>query len=226
MCPALVQTFPVPFSRKGQCAKMGSTEGSLVMSRDDTEKIQSSETRDSEYLSDLIDRSREGDSGAMEALYTHFKISLFNLAYRYTYNTAAAEDLLQEVFIKVFTQLHTVKTNSTFVGWMYRIAVNTCLSYLRSQKKWIQRNVPLDDVEAVLKSDASDSSESDLTAPLERAIQSLPNRLKSVFILHDVQGFKHHEVSQMLGCSVGTSKSHLFKARAKIRRYLTSLDIL
>jgi RNA polymerase sigma-70 factor (ECF subfamily) len=171
-------------------------------------------------LKRMVQKCREGDPRAMEALYENFKTSLFNLALRYTYNYAAAEDVIQDVFIKVFTNLHTLDDDKAFVGWLYRIAVNTCFSYLRSHKKFRQRTIPLEDIQGVYADSGPSETERAENRFLEESIQILPPRLKSVFLLHDVQGFKHLEVAQILRCSVGTSKSQLFKARKKIRKYL------
>lgn len=175
---------------------------------------------DTDLIKNLVRRSREGDSQSMGLLYEQFKGRMFSLAYRYTYNAAAAEDLLQDIFIRVFTHIETLDTDEAFAGWMYRIAVNTCLSYLRSNKKVMQQSVPLSSIEYTVGEDTQNVSEKMLEKPLEEAIQSLPTKLKSVFLLHDVQGFKHREIAQIMGCTVGTSKSQLFKARMKIRQKL------
>ncbi|MFQ5720976.1 MAG: RNA polymerase sigma factor [Candidatus Aminicenantales bacterium] len=174
----------------------------------------------------LIKRSQQGETEAMEKLYDMYKKPLFNLVYRHTYNFAAAEDLLQDIFIKIFTNLQNIKVEGTFRGWVYRIALNTCYSYLRDSKNRIQKTVALEGVEHTLKQDEPAIADRSLRKPLEEAIKVLPPRLKSVFLLHDVQGFKHEEISQMLGCAVGTSKSQLFKARLKIRNYLKSKQII
>jgi RNA polymerase sigma-70 factor (ECF subfamily) len=171
-------------------------------------------------LTRLIRLSQDGDLQAMGALYEHFKTSLFSLALRYTYNYAAAEDVIQDVFVKVFTNLHTLDEDKAFVGWLYRIAVNTCLSYLRSHKKLRQKTIPLEDVQGVLADSAATATQRAENKILEQSIQKLPPKLKSVFLLHDVQGFKHQEIAHILGCSVGTSKSQLFKARKRIRKLL------
>ena len=171
-------------------------------------------------LADLIQKSREGDLQAMGTLYEHFKTSLFSLALRYTYNFAAAEDVIQDVFVKVFTNLHTLDEDKAFVGWLYRIAVNTCLSYLRSHKKVRLRTISLEDVQGIVADRAPTEAEKTEKKLLEDCIQKLPPKLKSVFLLHDVQGFKHQEIAHILGCSVGTSKSQLFKARKRIRKHL------
>jgi RNA polymerase sigma-70 factor (ECF subfamily) len=170
--------------------------------------------------------SREGDSRAMERLYSHFKAPFFGLAYRYTYNSAASEDILQDIFIKIFTHIHELDKDEAFMGWAYRIAVNTCLSYLRSRKTVIQKSVPFDVVEGLAGGPDAPAHERMFDRTLEEALCGLSSKLKSVFILHDIQGFKHEEIAQILGCSAGTSKSQLFKARMKIRHRLLRKQML
>jgi RNA polymerase sigma-70 factor (ECF subfamily) len=177
-------------------------------------------------LLEWLERSRAGDTQAMAAIYDHFKSSLYGLAFRYTRNHAVAEDLLQDIFVKVFSNLHTLDNDNTFVGWLYRVAVNTCLSYLRTHKRIYRKEVALDDAVGYLSHKASHRPEDMMTKILDEAIQRLSPRLKSVFMLHDIQGFKHEEVAQIMDCSVGTSKSQLFKARMKIREYLEKKQML
>jgi RNA polymerase sigma-70 factor (ECF subfamily) len=178
-----------------------------------------------EPLADLIARGRSGDAGALESIYHRFRVSFFNLARRYAGDRATAEDLLQDIFIKIFTHLDDVKNSEMFPGWAYRIALNTCFSHLREKKSSAGRTVALNDLEFALPDVSSPGPESDLRKPLEDAIAGLPARLKQVFLLHDVQGFKHEEIAGMLRLSVGTSKSQLFKARLKIRTYLKARRI-
>ena len=180
----------------------------------------------SENLLEWLKRSREGDHAAMEMIYMHFKSSLFGLSYRYTYNAAAAEDLTQDIFVKVFTNLSLLDNDKAFIGWIYRVAVNTCLSYLRSNKKAFRRAIPFDDLAGVLNDKDAVADEKMMSRSLEEAISNLPTKLKSVFLLHDVQGFKHKEIATILSCSIGTSKSQLFKARNKIRKILKDKDLI
>jgi RNA polymerase sigma-70 factor (ECF subfamily) len=188
---------------------------------DDEKKDQSwNKELSDQQLEGLIQQSREGNLQSMAVLYEHFKAPLFSLALRYTYNFAAAEDVIQDVFVKVFTNLHTLDNDKAFVGWLYRVAVNTCLSYLRGHKKMWQKTIPLEDVQGIVADKAPTATETIENKLLEESIQKLSPRLKSVFLLHDVQGFNHTEIAQILGCSVGTSKSQLFKARKKIRKHL------
>ena len=171
-------------------------------------------------LARLIERSQKGDQLAMEAIYARYKTALFNLAYRHTYDWATAEDLLQEIFIKIFTHIGDVNRTATFTAWVYRIALNTCYSHLRTKRIEGRNAVPLDDVEGFVHSGRNEEAGGDLRKHLDDAIARLPRGLREVFLLHDVQGFKHGEIARTLRLSVGTSKSQLFKARLKLREIL------
>jgi RNA polymerase sigma-70 factor (ECF subfamily) len=155
-----------------------------------------------------------------------FKRPVFGLELRHTMNREVAEDLLQDVFVKVFTHLHEVRDAETFPGWVFRIALNTCYSHLRQKKAQAGRDIPLSAVEARVFDERPDATEKDLKEPLERAIRSLPAGLRSVFVLHDVQGYKHEEIARLMKCSVGTSKSQLFKARMRLRVLLRARKIV
>jgi len=182
--------------------------------------------KDIAALERLLSRGRGGDDRAMESIYEMFKTRVFHLAYRHTYNPIIAEDLMQEVFLKVFTHLGDVKNTETFPAWVYRIALNTCYSYLRGKKLRSERTVPLSEIEGKLDEAVYDTHEKEIGKPIDDAIQVLPARLRSVFVLHDVEGFKHGEIARLLGCSVGTSKSQLFKARLKVRDALKGRGVL
>lgn len=201
-------------------AKMDQILIGFIMAPKDDNQLEGIHIQDASLLEDLINRSRLGDSQAMEAIYERFNRPLFNLIYRYTTNREVAEDLLQDVFLRIFSNLQTLKKTETFVSWMYRIAVNTCFGYLRGTKSRVQRMVPLNNVEERIGEEADKASDKLLKKSLDDAINTLPDRMKTIFMLHDVQGFKHEEIARMLGCSAGTSKSQLFKARMKIREYL------
>jgi RNA polymerase sigma-70 factor (ECF subfamily) len=177
-------------------------------------------------LSSLLKRSKEGDHAAMEAIYENFRGAVYNLAYRYTGDRTAAEDILQDTFVKIFTHLGDVRKEETFPAWLYRIALNTCYSYLRSRKSRDFRTVPLSEVEGKAEEAARNGHAVSIRVPLDEAIQELPEKLRMVFLLHDVQGFKHEEIAKTLGCTTGTSKSQLFKARLKIREFLKAKKAL
>jgi len=177
-------------------------------------------------LSVLIKRSQGGDERAMEKIYEHYKRPLFNLAYRTTFDRLAAEDLLQDIFVKIFSHLGEVDRDETFVAWMYRIALNTCYSYLRSRRSRDGHSISLSEIEGKKEEAVYDGHEESLAGPLDEAVRKLPERLRAVFMLHDVQGHTHQEIGRMLGFTVGTSKSQLFKARMRIREFLKEKKVL
>ena len=177
-------------------------------------------------LSILIKKSQEGDAAAMEKIYELYKRPLFNLAYRYTSDRSDAEDLIHDVFIKIFTHIKEVNRDKTFVAWMYRIAINTCFSHLRSRRIRELPSLGLSEIEGKKDEAVTDSHEKSLARPLDEAIRRLPEKLRAVFLLHDAQGHTHEEIGHMLGCTAGTSKSQLFKARMRIREYLKEKKVL
>ena len=210
----------------GQYVTMGVKKGIPAMDQGEEEQENSIEFSNLPLLYDLIRRSREGDTLAMEAIYERYKQPIYNLAYRYTYNISVAEDLLQDIFLKIFTHLSDLKQEETFVAWLYRIAINTCYSYLRSIKGKLHKTISLNGLDGKIDDQASNTENKTLKKPLNEAIKSLSPKLKSIFLLHDFQGFTHREIARMLGCSLGTSKSQLFKARMKIRHYLKNKQLL
>jgi RNA polymerase sigma-70 factor (ECF subfamily) len=179
-----------------------------------------SRLKSSNYPLEWVSRSRAGDHAAMELLYQHFRSPFLGLAYRYTYNTTVSEDLLQDIFVKIFSHVHELDSDGAFTGWAYKIAVNTCLSYLRHKKAILSKETALEDVPGISYGKQDIQHENMLQHQLEGAMQDLSPKLKSVFILHDIQGFKHEEIAQIMGCSIGTSKSQLFKARMKLKKRL------
>lgn len=225
--PTVIQTQNLRSIEEAVCVTIGANRTGRVMSEgQDQKSAESASSAHADLLLEWLERSRTGDAQALSAIYDHFKSSLYGLAFRYTRNHAVAEDLLQDIFVKVYSNLHTLDNDHTFEGWLYRIAVNTCLSYLRTHKRVYRKEVPLEDVEGYMTHKKSHTQEDMINKTLDEAIKDLSPRLKSVFMLHDIQGFKHEEVAQIMDCSVGTSKSQLFKARMKIRKHLEKKQML
>jgi RNA polymerase sigma-70 factor, ECF subfamily len=171
---------------------------------------------------DLVQRCRRDEPGAFEELYRHHAGRVYNLAVRLSGSLAEGEDLTQDVFIQVHRKLDGFRGESALGTWIYRLATNHCLDYLRSREGRAQgRLEPLEEVDswepatvtAPLRADRID---------LERAIARLPLGYRAAFVLHDVEGFEHREVAAMLGIAEGTSKSQVHKARLKLREYLTA----
>jgi RNA polymerase sigma-70 factor (ECF subfamily) len=218
--PELVLAYPARMGDNGPHAGLEGMPGLDMTAAGDSERSPVWGTAGKARLAELVSLGRSGDMAAIESLYEMFKRPIFNLAYRHTMNRAVAEDLLQDVFLKIFSNLGSVRDAETFPGWVYRIALNTCYSHLRQKKAQGERFVSLSDLEARIVDPGGEPVQKGVQGLLDLAVQSLPPRLRSVFVLHDVQGYKHREVSRLLGCTVGTSKSQLFKARMKVRDFL------
>jgi RNA polymerase sigma-70 factor, ECF subfamily len=172
---------------------------------------------------DMVSRCRQGDVEAFEDLYRRYHQRLFNVAYRMTGSAADADELLQEIFLQVYRRIETFRGESALSTWLYRVAVNCCLDHLRS-KLGRQQQVTgfiddLDQVEPTAPGSWRPDSVLD-RMELERAIAKLPPSYRAAFILHDVEGLEHHEVGDMLGIAVGTSKSLVHKARMRLRLIL------
>ncbi|NPV82617.1 MAG: sigma-70 family RNA polymerase sigma factor, partial [Candidatus Aminicenantes bacterium] len=158
--------------------------------------------------------------------YNLFKHKVYGLAFNLTRDHQMAEDLTQDIFLKVFSSIKSVDRPELFPAWVYRIALNTCYSHLRREKVYdekLEMMAPEDESQA---DSAFDSRHDDLARAVKEAVARLPERLRTVFLLHEVDGLTHEEIAETLGCQVGTSKSQLFKARMKLRKILKKQQLL
>jgi RNA polymerase sigma-70 factor (ECF subfamily) len=163
----------------------------------------------------------KADVPAFEDLYRQHSTRLFNLAWRMCGTRADAEDLLQEIFLLAYRKLPEFRGDSAVGTWLYRLAMNRCLDHLKSrQTRASGAMTPLDEEAMPGPRLVNDGGVKRLD--LERAIARLPEGARAVFVLHDVEGFQHHEVATILGISEGTSKSQVHKARLKLRALLTA----
>jgi RNA polymerase sigma-70 factor (ECF subfamily) len=175
---------------------------------------------------ELVARAQRGDESAFETLFRQNKQRVYALCLRMIGNTAEAEELTQEAFLQVFRKLHTFRGESAFSTWLHRLSVNTVLMRLR------KKTLTVTSLEDDSTGDESDEPRKEYGAPdlaltgsidrlhLERAIAQLPPGYRQMFLLHDVQGYEHHEIAEMLGVSIGNSKSQLHKARMRLRKLL------
>lgn len=174
---------------------------------------------------EAIDRAKQGDAEAFEVLYNLHKRRVYSLCLRMTTNTAEAEDLTQEAFLQLFRKIGTFRGESAFSTWLHRMAVNVVLMRLRKKGLPI---VPLDDTvegedetpKKELGADDTRLTGSIDRLQLQRSVEALPPGYRSIFVLHDVEGYEHNEIAEMVGCSIGNSKSQLHKARMKLRELL------
>ncbi len=174
---------------------------------------------------DLVVRAQRGEEAAFAALFEAYKRRVYGLCLRMTGCPHEAEDLTQEVFLRVFRKISTFRGESAFSTWLHRLALNVVVMHLR--KKRIQE-VPLDEVdtsqEEPVKREYSDNDRRlegcvDRIS-LQRAIAKLPPGYRTVVVLHDLQEREHSEIAKILNCSIGTCKSQLHKARLKLRKWL------
>jgi RNA polymerase sigma-70 factor (ECF subfamily) len=174
---------------------------------------------------EAIERAKQGDAQAFEALYNLHKRRVYSLCLRMTANTAAAEDLTQEAFLQLFRKIGTFRGESAFSTWLHRMAVNVVLMQLRKKGLPV---VPLDETmeteeEGPRKEPGAEDprlSGSVDRMQLQKSIAALPPGYRMIFLLHDVEGYEHNEIAEMVGCSIGNSKSQLHKARMKLREFL------
>jgi len=170
-----------------------------------------------------LNAALSGDAmSGFENLYRKHYRRVYSICLRMTGNIAEAEDLTQEVFIQLHRKIGSFRGEAAFTTWLHRLTVNQVLMHFR--KRSVRSELTTDDGEM------PDSIDPETVNPeampivdrigLENAIGQLPNGYRTVFVLHDVEGYEHEEIAKLLGCSAGTSKSQLHKARLKLRRLL------
>jgi len=174
---------------------------------------------------ELIARAQRGDGEAFAALFETHKRRVYSLCLRMTGDAASAEDLAQEAFLQLFRKIGTFRAEAAFSTWLHRLVVNVVLMHLR--KKGLQQislDEPDNSQDEPVKREYGDDDKRLLHSvdriALARAIDELPPGYKSVFVFHDVEGYEHNEIAQILDCSVGNSKSQLHKARLRLREVL------
>lgn len=158
-----------------------------------------------------------GDRLLFKVIYDKNAPALYALARRLVGNSAEADDVVQECFVRAYQKMALFAGRSTLSSWLYRICINVGLEYLR-RRKGGREDLP----ESSPGAAQPDQHTVVLKSKLDAAIQKLPEGCKTVFILHDIEGFNHKEIAQQLHISEGTSKSQLFKARAMLRRLLVN----
>ena len=172
----------------------------------------------------LVARCRQGELGAFEELYKAHAGKLYSLVLRMVGNPADADDLLQDIFLSAHRKLESFRGDSALGTWLYRLATNQCLDFLRSRAtKAGQVTDALDDEPHLLDGGSRAIAEQTVAKmDLERAVAQLPPGCRAAFLLHDVQGLEHGEVADALGIAEGTSKSQVHKARLRLRALLSA----
>jgi RNA polymerase sigma-70 factor, ECF subfamily len=169
---------------------------------------------------ELVARCRAGDMDAFETIYRQHAPRLYSLAVRMSGSTADGEDLLQEIFLQAHRKLASFKGDAALGTWLYRLAVNYCLDHVRSRRARMDKITDSLDPEPDAVQPTAARQTPIARLDLERALAQLPDGCREAFVLHDVEGFDHKEVGELLGIAEGTSKSQVFKARMKLRALL------
>ena len=165
----------------------------------------------------IVRRAVLGDERALRQLWTQYSPYVDAVVRRLVSDTDAAADVAQEVWIQIFKALPTWRGESAFSTWAHRIAVNRTLNALRRSKRLAGIESPIEEDSAAVE---QDSERSMLAATIDEAARKLSPGARTVFLLHDVEGYTHEEIAESLGITAGGSKSQLFKARAKLRKLL------
>ena len=168
--------------------------------------------------SKLIARVRAGDSTAERALYDAHVDRVYRLAFRLAGDDALAQDFTQETFIRAFDRLGSFRGEAAFSTWLHTITTTVVLNGLRKVKRFRQRETDIDDAHEI--GTMHRHAEPDLKLRLKQAIEDLPEGYRTVFVMHDVEGYTHEEIAEMMGKTVSFSKSQLARAHMRLRRWL------
>lgn len=180
---------------------------------------------------ELVERARAGDLEAYDQLVRRYQERIYSTVYHMTANHEDANDLAQESFIKAFQALNSFKGGSSFYTWVYRIAVNKTINFLKQRKN--RSLLSLNDLDLNAENDPDlvalvsentprrDAGLSELQEKLNIAMQKLSDHHRLVVTLHDVQGMSHEEIAKIMDCNVGTVRSRLFYARQQLQAYLS-----
>jgi RNA polymerase sigma-70 factor (ECF subfamily) len=170
----------------------------------------------------LAQKSSQGDMVAFEELYQRHNRRVYSLCLRMTSNVSEAEDLAQEVFIQLFRKIGSFRGESAFTTWLHRLTVNQVLMHFRKRGVKLEHTSEEGDFTNVVDTPLQSTRRISMVdrLALEKAIAELPPGYRTVFTLHDIEGYEHEEIAGMLGVSIGTSKSQLHKARMRLRELL------
>ncbi len=170
-----------------------------------------------------VRQAMAGDERAMRALWMRYSPYVDAVVRRLVGDPDTAADVAQEVWLQIFRALPSWRGESQFSTWAHRIAVNRTLNALRRMKRLDGLHTPIEEDSIATEAADAPVERSMLAATIDEAVQRLPAGARTVFVLHDVEGYTHEEIAEQLGISVGGSKSQLFKARARLRRWLAPL---
>lgn len=168
----------------------------------------------------LVEQALKGSGDAFKQLFMKNVNRVYSLCLRISADVHIAEDLTQEVFIKAWEKLNTFKFECKFSTWLHSIAVNQFMMQLRSDKRYSEK---IDEYDKESKTGATvdPKPDQDHRIDLQKAIDKLPEQARAVLVLHDIEGYKHNEISEMMSIQTGTSKAHLHRARKILKKELS-----
>lgn len=167
---------------------------------------------------DLVKNILDGDGSAADFLYKKLFPFVRGVCWKMTKDLDKSEELTQISMIQIFTKLRQFSFNSSLSTWAYRVATNQCLMSFRVKKD--KQTDSLEDHDHILGIASPHTFSAEDKILLEQALKQMPKGYKQIFYLHDIEGFEHEQVANILGCSIGTSKSQLHKARIKMRKLI------
>ncbi|MCI0433807.1 MAG: sigma-70 family RNA polymerase sigma factor [Gemmatimonadetes bacterium] len=170
---------------------------------------------------DFIRRAQRGDGDAVRELYRRYAPRVYAVVRRLAGDDALAEDWAQEAWVRAIRALPRFRGDARFSTWIHRIAVNSALHGRRWRDRRVRHEVAIP-VSAVSAAVPAQGERTVLRLSLEDALQTLPDGMRQVLVLHDVEGYTHEEIGELLGVTAGTSKSQLFKARGRMRKALSA----
>ena len=169
---------------------------------------------------ELVTRAQDGDVVAFESLYRTHEARVYAVCLRMVGDPTRAEDLTQEAFVRAWEKLRSFRRKSAFSTWLHRLTVNIVLGEIRSRGRRKDEGVATEELHAL--PDPRPPRQPEAGIDLEKAISRLPPQARSVFVLHDIEGFHHTEIGDLMGIATGTSKAHLHRARRILREALAS----
>ncbi|MBI4427785.1 MAG: RNA polymerase sigma factor [Ignavibacteriales bacterium] len=162
-------------------------------------------------LTETIILAQQGDKKAFEQLYHEHVGRVYAVCVRILAESRLAEELTQDVFVRAWQMLPSFRGEAAFSSWLHRLAVNVVLVYFRTERRRKARVTAVDDLTSVDRGDHGEPPGGRLD--LDKAIAGLPPQARAIFVLHDIDGYKHEEIAEQLGLAVGTSKAQLHRAR-------------
>ncbi len=176
---------------------------------------------------DVVRAAATGDPVAFEKLYHLHHRRVYSLCLRMLGSATQAEDLTQEVFLQVYRKLGSFRGDSAFTTWLHRLTVNQVLMHFRKRGVKLEHTTEEGDFSHIVETPLQSTRRISMVdrLALEKAIAQLPTGYRTVFIMHDVEGYEHEEIGKQLGISVGTSKSQLHKARMRLRELILKRQV-